>query len=100
MTRYWLTLLLSLSLSAILDAQSNTNACIKSTEGKDFWFGFMESRHHQSGHYLELTMASTYTCHFNLYVGKSTTPFISGTLTPNSPFRFQPYWPTIEPIGS
>ncbi len=97
----WLnTLLLFLSLSGILSAQNATNACLKSTEGKDFWFGFMESRHHQTGHYLELTLTSTYTCHFSFYIGKSTTPYFTATLLPNSPYRYKPPWQNVEPLGS
>ncbi len=100
MRKCWLTLLLPLLLSGGLGAQSTTNTCIKSTEGKDFWFGFMESRHQQAGHYLEITMTSTFACQFSVYFGKSTTPYLTASLQPNSPYRWQPGWPLVEPIGS
>ena len=100
MLRFRLSLLLFLALSGMLLAQSTYNPCIKSTEGKEFWFGFMESRHHQAGHYLELTLTSIYTCHFSVYYGKSTSAVVVYTLAPNVPYRFQPFWGTVEPIGS
>ncbi len=100
MTRCLLSILLLMTLTGRIGAQGVTNSCVKSTEGKDFWFGYMESRHHQTGHYLELTLTSTFPCHFTIYFGKSTTPFVVNTLTPNVPFRWQPPWTLIEPIGS
>jgi PKD repeat protein len=100
MSKLWLTTFLLLIFSGILSAQTTSNTCVKSTEGTDFWFGFMESRHHQSGHYLELTLTSTFKCTFSIYFGKSTTPYTTGTVQPNVPFRWQPPWTIIEPIGS
>lgn len=101
MFRFLLVLLVFIISTGILRAQSAYDPCVKSTEGKEFWFGFMESRHHQNGHYLELTITSTFTCHFSVYYGNSTTPYISNyTLQPNQPYRFQPYWGNLEPIGS
>lgn len=100
MIKYRLTLLFLLCLTTLLSAQSPLNSCNKSTEGTDFWFGFMESRHHQSGHYLELTLTSTFTCQFRIYQGKSATPFLIATLQPNIPYRFKPSWQLVEPIGS
>ena len=101
MFRFRLAFLIFLSLPGMLLAQSTSNPCIKSTEGKEFWLGFMESRHHQAGHYLELTLTSKFACHFSIYYGNSTTAYINNfTLQPNQPFRYQPYWGTVEPIGS
>jgi len=100
MTRMRLILFFFLLFSGLLHAQTPSNTCIKSTEGKDFWFGFMESRHHQAGHYLEITLTSIYTCHFSIYFGKSTTPYTTGSIQPNVPYRWQPPWSIIEPIGS
>ncbi len=100
MFKFLLTILLLVSLSGILDAQSTSNPCVKSTEGKDFWFGFLESRHQQAGHYLELTLTSTFSCQFKMYIGKSTVPYLVGALQPNTPWRYQPPWSLIEPLGS
>ncbi|MCE1200015.1 MAG: IgGFc-binding protein, partial [Marinilabiliales bacterium] len=93
------TLLLCL-VAVRLAGQTSTDKCTRSTEGKEFWLGFMESRHHQAGHYLELTFTSSMTCHFSLYIGKSTVAYYSGTLQPNTPVLYQPAWSMVEPIGS
>ncbi len=100
MLKFKLTILFLLIFSGIVSAQTTSNTCVKSTEGKDFWFGFMESRHHQNGHYLELTLTSTFTCHFSIYFGQSTTPYLSSTLQPNTPYQWRPPWTIVEPIGS
>jgi len=100
MFKLWLTIYTILLLTSIAAAQAISDVCVKSTEGKDFWFGFMESRHHQNGHYLELTLTSTHTCNFSMYIGKSPNPYITGVLQPNVPFRYKPPWQNIEPIGS
>ncbi|HWS01044.1 MAG TPA: IgGFc-binding protein, partial [Prolixibacteraceae bacterium] len=100
MIKFRLTFLLLFLFNLLLHAQSMSDTCIKSTEGKDFWFGFMESRHHQTGHYLELTLTSTFACKFSIYFGKSTTPYLTASLQPNTPFRWQPPWSLVEPIGS
>ena len=64
MIKYCLSILILLILSTEVIAQTNSSACIKSTEGTEFWYGYMESRHHQAGHYLEVTLTSTFACSF------------------------------------
>ena len=100
MIKFCLPILFLLFLHPLLVGQVNSSACIKSTEGTEFWYGYMESRHQQAGHYLEVTLTSTYACSFKIYFGNSATPYMSGTLQPNVPFRWQPPWSLIEPIGS
>ncbi len=100
MLKLWLTIFSILLFASIVAAQAISDVCVKSTEGKDFWFGFMESRHHQTGHYLELTLTSIHPCKFSMYIGKSPNPYITGVLQPNVPFRYKPPWQNIEPIGS
>ena len=75
--------------------------CHKSTEGKDFWFGFMEGRNTaQYSPYTEVTLTSSYTCHFDLYIGKSSTPAFSGTVFPNIPLKVRPDWRAVQATGS
>ncbi|MCX6238072.1 MAG: PKD domain-containing protein [Bacteroidia bacterium] len=78
---------------------AQTESCRKSTEGTDFWFGFMEGRNYNSGHYDEITLTSSYACNYKYYIGKSTTP-VSGTLSPNTPVKIQIDWHLIEATGS
>lgn len=100
MTKFRLILIFVLFITGRIAAQSTTNACVKSTEGTDFWFGFMESRHHQIDHYLELTLTSTHACQFSIYFGNSTSPYTTGSLQPNVPYQWRPTWSIVEPIGS
>ncbi len=77
-----------------------TNPCRKSTEGKDFWFGFMESRNFGSGHYVDITVTSVYECKYDVYIGKSAIPFNTGIVLPNTPKRITIDWHKVEAIGS
>ena len=76
------------------------NPCRKSTEGKDFWFGFMESRNYQTGHFTEITITSINNCKYEIYIGKSSTSFTSGTVSPNIPVRITIDWNLVEARGS
>ncbi|MCX6238071.1 MAG: PKD domain-containing protein [Bacteroidia bacterium] len=74
--------------------------CHKSTEGKDFWFGFMECRNYAAGHYVDITVTSIYECKYEVYLGQSKTPFDSGNVAPNTPRRITVDWHQAEAIGS
>ena len=76
------------------------DACRKSTEGTDFWFGFMEGRNYQVGHYNEITLSSTYNCTYKIYIGKSLTPSYSGSVSPNIPQKVTIDWTLVEATGS
>jgi PKD repeat protein len=82
---------------------------VKSTEGKDFWFGFMENRNYQVPqlpyylqivHYTEITLISIYTCHVEVYIGTSPTPSYTQTIIPNIPTYIRIPWPDVEAMGS
>ncbi len=83
-----------------------TGSCRKSTEGKDFWFGFMESRnYHASTHYTEITLTSIHNCNYRIYIGKSLIPFtlpspLDGTVLPNIPVKIKIAWNLVEATGS
>ena len=62
-------------------------SCQKSTEGKEFWFGFMEGRNYQVGHYCEVTLSSNYSCNYKIFIGKSVTPLYVGSVLPNIPVK-------------
>jgi len=97
--KFVLITFLFLFLKTIL-VSGEVNPCIKSTEGKDFWFGFMESRHHQPGHKNEITLTSVYECNYKIFIGKSTTPYTTGILAANSPMQITIDWTLVEAIGS
>ncbi|NEW84234.1 MAG: PKD domain-containing protein [Mariniphaga sp.] len=97
--KFVLLTFLFLFLKTIL-VSGQVNPCRKSTEGKDFWFGFMESRHHQGGHKNEITLTSVYECNYKIFIGKSTTPYAIGILAANSPKQIPIDWTLVEAIGS
>ncbi|SHJ81578.1 gliding motility-associated C-terminal domain-containing protein [Tangfeifania diversioriginum] len=77
------------------------NSCIKSTEGTDFWFGFMESRHYQEDHYLEVTVTARETTTFQITYGRDEIP-INGNyqVQANSSMQVEIPWDKLEVIGS
>lgn len=49
--------------------------CHRSTEGTDFWFGFMEGRNDNGNvHYIEITVTARQATNFKIYIGKSQIP--------------------------
>lgn len=52
----------------------NDERCHRSTEGKEFWFGFMEGRNDNGNvHYIEITVTSRQATGFQIFIGKSAT---------------------------
>jgi len=97
--KFVLLTFLFLFLKVIL-VSGQVNPCHKSTEGKEFWFGFMESRHHQPGHKNEITLTSVYECNYKIFIGKATTPYAIGILVANIPMQITIDWTLVEAIGS
>ncbi len=87
-------------LSNAFSAFGQDSACRKSTEGNDFWFGFMEGRNYQVGHYNEITLTSSNTCSYKIFIGNSTTPAFTGVVTPNVPLKVTVNWLLVEATGS
>ena len=77
-----------------------SDPCHKTTEGTDFWFGFMEGRNYNAGHYNEITLTSSYSCNYQVFIGKNATPSFSGILPANSTVRIPIDWHLVETIGS
>jgi hypothetical protein len=91
--------ILFLGFAGSLFAQNDL--CRKSTEGTDFWFGFMESRNYQPDHYLEVTVTSSETTTFQIAIGPDEIPF-NGTYTVNAgnSVQIKIPWEMVEVIGS
>ena len=104
MKRYLLVMAVLLVALGKVEAQSSPNVCVKSTEGKDFWFGFMENRlsvnPNYAANYLEITVTSRYSCQFSITLGKNSVPEMSGTLVPNTPQKIRIDRLKAEPYGS
>ena len=91
---------LSLLLLAFL-ATAQSDLCRKSTEGTNFWFGFMESRNYHSAHFVEITVTARETSNFQVFIGHNETPF-NGTYTvqANNKERVLIPWQMVEATGS
>ena len=106
MIKYGLVfLILTLNCFGLL-AQSPASSCVKSTEGKEFWFGFLENRPGINcvapflANYLEVTVTSRYNCQFTITIGKAASPVITDVLQPNIPKKFRLDRTLAEPSGS
>ena len=76
--------------------------CHRSTEGTDFWFGFMEGRNYNYNlHYIEITVTARETTSFDIFIGKSTTPYKDNVIVnANSSVRIQIPLDLAEATGS
>ncbi len=80
---------------------AQTEGCVRSTEGTEFWFGFMEGRwDNPYGHELKVTITSAFDATFELFLEGGKTSFSTQTVSANSFIEVS--IPTIqaEPIGS
>jgi gliding motility-associated-like protein len=84
-----------------LIASDDKNKCHKSTEGTEFWFGFMESRNYSGLHYVEITVTARETTNFTITIGPNETPF-NGTYTVsgNNSLQIRIPWQSVEATGS
>lgn len=89
-----------------LQAQNLPGSCVKSTEGKEFWFGFMENRLGFScltpipENYLEVTVTSRFNCQFTITRGKTSALVVSDVLQPGIPKKIRINKAEAEPFGS
>ena len=74
--------------------------CRRSTEGKEFWFGFMQGRNNSGQHYLEITVTAREATAFIIHVGKSTVPFHTGTVSGNGSTQIRIPLSLAEATGS
>ncbi len=77
-----LLLLLGIASGNIFGEDSK---CHRSTEGTDFWFGFMEGRNDNNNvHYIEITVTAREETKFSVFIGKSQVAFDTRTVAANS----------------
>jgi PKD repeat protein len=91
-------LILLLFIVITFNVSGAADACHKSTEGVDFWFGFMEGRHHQSEHRTDITLTSLYDCEYDIYIGNVF--YSHGIIPKNTPVQIIIPWDKVEAIGS
>ncbi len=81
-------------------AQSGADLCTKSTEGTDFWFGFMENRNQSDYHFIEITVSGREPTSFELYSGPSDSLIGSYSINANQSQKIKIPWELAEAIGS
>ena len=91
--------ILSFCWSTLAKTQ-NDPLCHYSTEGTDFWFGFMENRVRGDVHYLEITVVSREGANISVTYGPDETPFASSSVGANQSVKFEIPYDSLEPAGS
>lgn len=84
----------------IAGGQSIDPRCHRSTEGKEFWFGFMQGRNNSGNKYLEITITAREPASFSIYIGKSADAFYTGTVQANGSLQVRIPKELAEPTGS
>jgi len=98
--RYLLFLILLLIASLHPLFAQETDLCRKSTEGTDFWFGFMESRNYHNAHYVEITVTAREATTFTVTIGNEEKSLGTYNVGANSSRQLEIDWDLVEAIGS
>jgi PKD repeat protein len=70
-----LGIVLSFFLATMADGQPVKDPCHYSTEGTDFWFGFMQNRNTGNTHYIEISVTSRVGAEITVTYGPNETPY-------------------------
>jgi len=80
MNRMLLLVFCLLSLLWTIPCFAEDDLCLKTTEGKDFWIGYMQKKGYKSSNF-KVTMTTTYGSNtYQIFIGNSTTPYKTGSL--------------------
>ncbi len=80
---------------------AQTDLCMKSTEGTDFWFGFMEGRNYIKSHQIKIAVTASETANFTVSIGRNGEIFNqSYTVNGNSSIQITIPWNLGEATGS
>ena len=87
-------------LSVFAGNPSDDQKCHRSTEGTDFWFGFMEGRNYNNNvHFIEITVTAREATNFKVYIGGIEYP-TPGFVNANSSIQIKLPLETAEAKGS
>ena len=101
MTKLLFIYIFVLIASVFSRGQEVADPCKKSTEGKDFWFGFMESRNYHSAHYLEITVTAREKTTFTISTGNEESLYGTYSVNANSSIQIEiDPWSLAEATGS
>lgn len=96
--KYLFSLIILLNFFSVTAGNSD-DPCKYSTEGNDFWFGFMQNRSKLTVHYLEVTVTSREGADFTITYGTSETIIGNYTVGANSSTIIQIDYNILESIG-
>lgn len=95
----FLLLMTALCWPSLVKAQQDA-LCHYSTEGTDFWFGFMENRKAGDTHYLEITVASRLGANIKVTYGPGEMPLPPFSVPANGTNTLRIPYDLLEPTGS
>ncbi len=97
-----LMIMLAFCLANVVTVSAGeNNLCSKSTEGTNFWFGFLEGRNYIDPHNTKIIVTARETTTFTIAVGKSENQFNSTyTVLANSSIEVIIPWEMVETTGS
>jgi len=93
-------IVLSFFLTAWADEQPVKDPCHYSTEGTDFWFGFMQNRSNYTDHYLEITITSSMGAEITVTYGPGETLYGKYSVGPNASTPIRIEYNLLESNGS
>ncbi|MCY1718831.1 PKD domain-containing protein [Prolixibacteraceae bacterium Z1-6] len=101
MKKQLISILLLLIIAPYSWCYEGADPCRKSTEGNDFWFGFMESRNYSANHYIEITVTAREATTFTITIGTNETPFQGVfSVAANNSQQIRIPWDMVEALGS
>jgi len=86
--------------TAMAYGQTGKDPCHYSTEGTDFWFGFMQNRSNYTDHYLEITVTSRLGAEITVTYGSSETLYEKYSVGPNASTPIRIDYNLLESNGS
>ena len=93
-------IVMSSVLMAMADGQPVKDPCHYSTEGTDFWFGFMQNRNTGEVHYIEISVTSRVGAEITVTYGPSETFIGKYTVAPNASIPISIDYNLLESKGS
>jgi len=91
-------LMVGLLAGTAFQGLGDDSKCRRSTEGKEFWFGFMQGRRISNNHFVEITVTSQQNASFSISIGNNL--FNSYQIGANSPLQIRIPYTLVEPTVS
>ncbi len=100
MQKWILLVLFLLSFFPFRAESQSVDPCHYSTEGTDFWFGFMQNRNTGNTHYIEITVTSRIGAEITVTYGPNETLYGKYSVGPNASVPISIPYNLLESMGS